>query len=126
MPLRVFDHGSEVLDEDFFIGAIHRAASLRREVFKLDAETEAYRAIHADADQLPGLVADKFGKVMSLEVTNGRPPASGPRSFCGRSSLSGTFSNSASARRRLRVAFSRSKSLRRSVASAYTVAVSLP
>ncbi|WP_367873428.1 class I SAM-dependent rRNA methyltransferase [Luteolibacter sp. Populi] len=70
MPLRVFDHGSEVLEEDFFIGAIHRAASLRREVFKLDAETEAYRAIHADADQLPGLVADKFGKVMSLEVTN--------------------------------------------------------
>ncbi|WP_265595122.1 class I SAM-dependent rRNA methyltransferase [Haloferula sp. BvORR071] len=70
MPLRVFDHGDEVVGEDFFISAIQRAAALRREVFKLDAETEAYRAIHADADQLPGLVADKFGKVMSLEVTN--------------------------------------------------------
>jgi 23S rRNA (cytosine1962-C5)-methyltransferase len=58
------------VDESFFLGAIQRAASLRREVMKLDDTTEAYRAIHADADQLPGLVADKFGKVMSLEVTN--------------------------------------------------------
>jgi 23S rRNA (cytosine1962-C5)-methyltransferase len=70
MPLRVFAHGDEVVGEDFFIGAIQRAASFRREVMKLDETTEAYRAIHADADQMPGLVADKFGKVMSLEVTN--------------------------------------------------------
>jgi 23S rRNA (cytosine1962-C5)-methyltransferase len=70
MPLRVFAHGDEVVGEDFFIGAIQRAAAFRREVMKLDETTEAYRAIHADADQLPGLVADKFGKVMSLEVTN--------------------------------------------------------
>ncbi|MCW1914116.1 class I SAM-dependent rRNA methyltransferase [Luteolibacter sp. GHJ8] len=70
MPLRVFAHGAEVVGEDFFIGAIQRAAELRRNIMKLDETTEAYRAIHADADQLPGLVADKFGKVLSLEVTN--------------------------------------------------------
>ncbi len=70
MPLRVFDHGGEVVGEDFFIAAIQRAAALRRDIVKLDETTEAYRAIHADADQLPGLVADKFGEVMSLEVTN--------------------------------------------------------
>lgn len=70
MPLRVFDHGGEVVDESFFPEAIQRAASLRRGILKLDETTEAYRAIHADADQMPGLVADKFGKVMSLEVTN--------------------------------------------------------
>ncbi|WP_193214852.1 class I SAM-dependent methyltransferase [Luteolibacter marinus] len=70
MPLRVFDHGGEVLDESFFIDAIKRAAALRRDLMKLDETTDAYRAIHADADQLPGLVADKFGKVMSVEITN--------------------------------------------------------
>ena len=70
MPLRVFDHGGDVVDEGFFIDAIKRAAALRRDLMKLDETTEAYRAIHADADQLPGLVADKFGDVMSVEITN--------------------------------------------------------
>ena len=70
MPLRVFDHGGEVVGEDFFLSAIQRAAELRRRILKLDETTEAYRAIHGDADQMPGLVADKFGRVLSLEVTN--------------------------------------------------------
>ncbi len=70
MPLRVFDHGSEAVGEDFFPAAIRRAAQLRRDILKLDDSTEAYRAIHADADQLPGLVADKFGNILSLEITN--------------------------------------------------------
>ncbi|TAE74444.1 MAG: class I SAM-dependent rRNA methyltransferase [Verrucomicrobia bacterium] len=70
MPLRVFDHGGEVVGEDFFFSAIQRAAELRRSMLKLDAHTEAYRAIHGDADQMPGLVADKFGDVLSLEITN--------------------------------------------------------
>ncbi|MBK1882212.1 class I SAM-dependent rRNA methyltransferase [Luteolibacter pohnpeiensis] len=70
MPLRVVSHSLDDLDETFFEDAIRRAASLRREVFKLDEETDAYRAIHGDADFLPGLVADKFGDVLSLEITN--------------------------------------------------------
>lgn len=69
MPLRVFHHGEEPIGEDFFAAAIRRAASLRRDILKLDEISDTYRAIHADADQLPGLVADKFGKVLSLEIT---------------------------------------------------------
>lgn len=69
MPLRVFDHGAETATEDFFLQAITRAAALRRDIFKLDATTDTYRAVHADADQLPGMVADKFGSTMSLEIT---------------------------------------------------------
>ncbi|MEM1085014.1 MAG: class I SAM-dependent rRNA methyltransferase [Verrucomicrobiota bacterium] len=69
MPLRIVRHGQEAIDETFFVQAIQEAAILRREIFQLDAQTEAYRAIHGDADRLPGLVADKFGDLLSLEVT---------------------------------------------------------
>ncbi len=71
MPLRMVSHSLEEIDErEFFEKAIRRAASLRREMLKLDAETESYRAIHGDADFLPGLVADKFADVLSVEITN--------------------------------------------------------
>lgn len=69
MPLRIVRHGPEPMDESYFLDAIQEAAYLRRTLFKLDQETETYRAIHGDADRLPGLVVDKFGDLLSLEVT---------------------------------------------------------
>ena len=69
MPLRIVRHGDEPWTEEDFLQAIAEAGRLRRELFHLDAETDAYRAVHGDADRLPGLVADKFGDVMSIEVT---------------------------------------------------------
>ena len=69
MPLRIVRHTAEEIDESFFEDAIRRAANLRREILRLDTETECYRAIHGDADFLPGLVADKFGDVLSVEIT---------------------------------------------------------
>ena len=68
MPLRVVSHSLGDLDESFFETAIRRAANLRREILKLDAETDSYRAIHGDADFLPGMVADKFGVSWMLIV----------------------------------------------------------
>lgn len=70
MPLRVVSHSTEALDESFFEEAIRRAASLRREIHRLDETSNCYRAIHGDADFLPGLVADKFDDVLSVELTN--------------------------------------------------------
>lgn len=67
MPLRIVRHGQEPVDEDFFLEAIESAGALRREL--LDPELEAYRCIHADADRLPGLVADRFGDILSVEIT---------------------------------------------------------
>lgn len=69
MPLRMVSHSLEDLDETFFEHAIVRAAALRREVLKLDKGTECYRCVHGDADFLPGMVADKFGDVLSVEIT---------------------------------------------------------
>jgi len=70
MPLRVVSHSLEPLDETFFEVAIGRAAGLRRDILKLDADSDSYRAIHGDADFLPGMVADKFADVLSVEITN--------------------------------------------------------
>ncbi len=71
MPLRIVSHSLEELEDDsFFENAIRRAATLRREILKLDGETDSYRAIHGDADFMPGIVADKFADVLSVEITN--------------------------------------------------------
>lgn len=67
MPLRIVRHGSEPVDEDFFLEAITQAAELRR-MFPIDSDS--HRCVHGDADRLPGLVADRFGEVLSLEVTS--------------------------------------------------------
>jgi len=69
MPLRIVSHSMEDLDESFFENAIARAAELRRQFLKLDRATECYRCVHGDADFLPGMVADKFGDVLSVEIT---------------------------------------------------------
>ena len=69
MPLRIVSHSLEDLDEAFFDRAIMRASELRRDILKLDGETECYRCVHGDADFLPGIVADKFGDVLSVEIT---------------------------------------------------------
>jgi 23S rRNA (cytosine1962-C5)-methyltransferase len=53
---------------DFWRDRIARAAALRREVLDLDATTSAYRAVHAEGDGLSGLVVDRFGDVLSVEV----------------------------------------------------------
>lgn len=70
MPLRIVSHSTGDLDESFFEQAIRQAADLRRNVLGLDRDTDSYRAIHGDADFLPGLVADKFADVLSVEITN--------------------------------------------------------
>ncbi len=69
MPLRIVSHSEEEISEEFFDQAITRAGHLRRDLLKLDEVTECYRCIHGDADFLPGLVADKFGNVLSVEIT---------------------------------------------------------
>jgi len=70
IPLRIAAHGALAPEETFFLQAIERAGQLRRDVLKLDEATEAYRAVHGDADQLPGLIVDKFADVLSIEVSS--------------------------------------------------------
>ncbi|HEX2100266.1 MAG TPA: class I SAM-dependent rRNA methyltransferase, partial [Candidatus Synoicihabitans sp.] len=61
IPLRVVCHSTEPIDESYFDVALQRAVALRRELFKLDATTDAYRLINSDGDGLSGLTIDRYG-----------------------------------------------------------------
>jgi 23S rRNA (cytosine1962-C5)-methyltransferase len=57
-------------DDAWFEQAIRRAAALRKDILKLDADTDAYRAVNGDADFLSGLIVDRLGDVLSIEVSS--------------------------------------------------------
>src|SRR5262245_57663197 len=58
---------NEAVDADFFRNRLDRAISLRREILRLDAVTDAYRLVHSEGDNLSGLVVDRFGPIIVLE-----------------------------------------------------------
>jgi 23S rRNA (cytosine1962-C5)-methyltransferase len=68
VPLRVVHHGSVPVGEEWFPEALARSVGLRREVLKLDATTEAWRAVSSDGDSLSGLTIDRYGDVLMAEV----------------------------------------------------------
>ncbi|HVW20262.1 MAG TPA: class I SAM-dependent rRNA methyltransferase [Opitutaceae bacterium] len=70
IPLRVVAHGDGPLSEGYFEEAIRRAAELRRKVFALDAESEAYRLVNSDGDGLSGLIVDRYADTLLCEVTS--------------------------------------------------------
>ena len=52
------------IDADFFIDRLERAVALRRRLYA----APYYRLIHAEADGLPGIVADRFGDVLVCQI----------------------------------------------------------
>jgi 23S rRNA (cytosine1962-C5)-methyltransferase len=68
MVLRVVSHSLEPVNETYFEQAIRRAVALRREIFKLDESTDAYRLINSDGDGLSGLTIDRYGDTLMCEV----------------------------------------------------------
>ncbi len=68
IPLRVVAHGAEPIGEGYFETAIRRAVGMRRDLFKLDARTDAYRLINSDGDGLSGLTVDRYADVLLCEV----------------------------------------------------------
>ena len=57
----------EPLGREFWEGRIDRAVALRRDILKIDDESDAYRVLHAEGDGLSGLVVDRYGDVLSVE-----------------------------------------------------------
>lgn len=68
IPLRVVCHSTEPVAESYFETAIRRAVALRRDIFRLDAVTDAYRLINSDGDGLSGLTIDRYGDVLLCEI----------------------------------------------------------
>lgn len=68
IALRILtQNADEPIDGDFFAHRIAQAVALRKDVLKLDAVTNAYRVVHAEGDQLSGLIVDRFGDVIVTE-----------------------------------------------------------
>lgn len=75
IAFRIFDHDtSTAIDEAFFIQRFRRAAGLRERLF-----AEPYwRLAHAEADGLPGLVCDRFGDVLVMQMNTAGMQALSP------------------------------------------------
>jgi 23S rRNA (cytosine1962-C5)-methyltransferase len=64
IAFRLFDRDPRaVIDEGFFVQRLKRALELRQRMF----DRPFYRLIHAEADALPGLIADLFADVVVLQ-----------------------------------------------------------
>jgi 23S rRNA (cytosine1962-C5)-methyltransferase len=55
---------------ELILERVDRALDLRRDLLRLDAVTNAVRLIHSEGDGLPGLVADRFGDHIVVQVTS--------------------------------------------------------
>tara|TARA_R110001592_G_scaffold158398_2_gene389526 strand:+ start:353 stop:1489 length:1137 start_codon:yes stop_codon:yes gene_type:complete len=64
IAVRILTRHQEEIDGAFFQGRIQSALALRQALFP---HSDAYRWLYAEADGLPGLVADRFGAVVSLQ-----------------------------------------------------------
>jgi 23S rRNA (cytosine1962-C5)-methyltransferase len=68
--LRVLSRGKKSdLDQpkQFLLRRIASADRLRKKVLRLERSTDAYRVVHAEGDDLPGLIVDRFADVLVCE-----------------------------------------------------------
>ena len=68
IALRLLTPGTIAPGRDFWASRIERAVALRRDVLGLDAQSNAYRVVHAEGDGLSGLIVDRYDDVLSVEV----------------------------------------------------------
>jgi 23S rRNA (cytosine1962-C5)-methyltransferase len=65
ITLRVATREDEPVDESWFCARIERALAYRD---SLGIDADAYRLLHAEADGVPGLVIDRYGDYVVLQV----------------------------------------------------------
>ncbi|MFI5371429.1 MAG: class I SAM-dependent rRNA methyltransferase [Candidatus Eisenbacteria bacterium] len=63
---RLLTRGRDAIDTDFFVKRIERAVEYREQVAP---GATALRLVHSEADQLPGLVVDRYGEYLSVQIT---------------------------------------------------------
>jgi len=67
IPLRVLSLEPAAIDEPFFRGRLRAAAARRAGRI---ANTNAWRVVNGESDQLPGLIVDRFGDVLVMQLRN--------------------------------------------------------
>ena len=68
IALRMLSHLPTPPTDDTLRHRVQKAVTLRRDVLNLDATTDGYRLIHAEGDGLSGLIADRFGQYVVIEL----------------------------------------------------------
>jgi 23S rRNA (cytosine1962-C5)-methyltransferase len=63
--LRLLSQHVEPIDEDFFFKRCQAALRFREQIVK---NTTAYRLIHAEGDLLPGLIVDRYGDYLAVQL----------------------------------------------------------
>ena len=66
-PLRMLRHGGAPLTEQDLEETLRSAVEWRKQF--VPDETNAYRLVHGDSDGLGGLIVDRYGDVLSVEVS---------------------------------------------------------
>ncbi len=68
IALRILETDPDVaVDAAWFARKIAAAVSLRRDVLRLDAVSDAWRVVHSEGDGLSGLVVDRYGDLLVVE-----------------------------------------------------------
>jgi 23S rRNA (cytosine1962-C5)-methyltransferase len=65
IALRLLSGHIEPIDEEFFFKRCEAALRFREQVVR---NTTAYRLIHAEGDLLPGLIADRYGDYLAVQL----------------------------------------------------------
>ena len=68
IALRMISHGPTPPEDDFIARRIAAAVALRRDLLRLDGHTDAWRVVHAEGDGLSGLIVDRFGRHVVIEL----------------------------------------------------------
>ena len=66
---RVWDWSERAIDHAFFRERVSRAVAQRKELPD-GAAIDAYRLLHGESDGLPGVVADRYGDTLVLQLTS--------------------------------------------------------
>jgi 23S rRNA (cytosine1962-C5)-methyltransferase len=69
IPVRILVRDSTThLDASFFRARIAQAVALRGSLGLPSVHTTGFRVVHAEGDGLPGLIVDRFGDVLSMQL----------------------------------------------------------
>ena len=68
IAVRMLWYGEALPTDAMWNAKFQSAVALRREVLKIDDESDSYRVVHSESDGLSGIVIDKFGDVLSAEA----------------------------------------------------------
>jgi 23S rRNA (cytosine1962-C5)-methyltransferase len=66
--LRMLRNDGEPFSKNWMKRHLSEAVKFRTETLKLDDVTNAYRVIHGEGDECPGLVVDRFDSVLAIEI----------------------------------------------------------